>query len=183
VSHLSVKRGVEVKLLVPKMYQESIYTINYDKLKKENVKCLLFDLDNTCVGYHEKFPTKELEELFNSLTKKGFKVIIFTNASQKRLVPLVKLHVICHSSSKKPFKKNFNKIMKKYKLAKEEICIIGDQLFTDILGGNKVGIRTCLVNPVTNEDFIFTKIFRFSESVIFRIMAYKDILIKGEYYE
>lgn len=172
-----------MKALIPEMYQESIYTINYDKLKKEHVKCLLFDLDNTCVGYHEKFPTKELEDLFNKLTKKGFKVIIFTNAPQKRVVPFVKLHVICHSSSKKPFKKSFKNIMKKYKLAKEEICIIGDQLFTDILGGNKVGIRTCLVNPLTEEDFIFTKIFRMSENIIFKIMASKSILTKGEYYE
>ena len=172
-----------MKLLVPKMYQESIYTINYDKLKKENIKCLLFDLDNTCVGYREKFPTKQLEELFQTLTKKGFKVIIFTNAPQKRVVPFIKLPVICHSSSRKPFKKNFNKIMKKYRLAKEEICIIGDQLFTDILGGNKVGIKTCLVNPLTNEDLIFTKFFRVSESIVCKIMAHKDILIKGEYYE
>ena len=172
-----------MKLLVPKMYQESIYTIDYDKLKKNNIKCLLFDLDNTCVGYHEKFPTKELEELFNKLTKMGFKVIIFTNATQKRVVPFVKLHVICHASSKKPFKKNFKKIMKQYRLAKEEICIIGDQLFTDILGGNKVGINTCLVNPLTKEDLIFTKIFRMLENLVFKIMQSKDILTKGEYYD
>lgn len=172
-----------MKLFVPKMYQESIYTIDYDKLKKNNIKCLLFDLDNTCVGYREKFPTKELEELFNNLTKKGFKVIIFTNSPQKRVVPFVKLHVICHSSSKKPFSKNFKKIMKKYRLAKEEICIIGDQLFTDILGGNKVGIMTCLVNPLTNEDFILTKILRMTEQIFFKIMATKDILKKGEYYD
>lgn len=172
-----------MKLLVPKMYQESIYTIDYDKLKKNNIKCLLFDLDNTCIGYHEKFPTKELEELFNKLTKMGFKVIIFTNAPQKRVVPFVKLHVICHASSKKPFKKNFKKIMKQYRLAKEEICIIGDQLFTDILGGNKVGINTCLVNPLTKEDLIFTKIFRMLENFYFKRMQSKDILTKGEYYD
>jgi len=172
-----------MKLLIPKMYQESIYTINYDKLKEENIKCLLFDLDNTCIGYREKFPTKELEELFNKLTKKGFKVIIFTNASQKRVVPFIKLHIICHSSSRKPFKKNFQKLMKKYHYAKEEMCIIGDQLFTDILGGNKVGIKTCLVNPLTKEDLIFTKIFRIIETIIFKRMETKKILTKGEYYE
>ena len=172
-----------MKLFVPKMYQQSIYTIDYDKLQKNNVKCLLFDLDNTCVGYHEKFPTKELEELFTKLTKQGFKVIIFTNAPQKRVVPFVKLHIICHSSSKKPFKKNFQKMMKKYRLAKEEICIIGDQLFTDILGGNRVGIVTCLVDPLTKEDFLLTKIFRMTEQVLFKIMDAKEILKKGEYYD
>ena len=53
--------------LIPNMYQKSIYTINYENLKKNKVKCLLFDLDNTCVGYHEKLPTKELQELFQKL--------------------------------------------------------------------------------------------------------------------
>ena len=172
-----------MKLFIPKMYQESIYTIDYDKLKKKHIKCLLFDLDNTCVGYHEKFPTKELEELFSELTKKGFKVIIFTNATSKRVVPFIKMHIVCHSSSKKPLKKNFQKIMKQYKLAKEEICIIGDQLFTDILGGNRVGIVTCLVEPLTNNDFIITKLFRLGEKLFFKFMAKKDILIKGAYYD
>ena len=172
-----------MKLLIPKMYQESIYTIDYDKLKNKNIKCLLYDLDNTCIGFKEKLPTKELEELFKELTKKGFKVIIFTNARQKRVVPFVKLHIICHASSRKPFKKNFKKIMKQYRLAKEEICIIGDQLFTDILGGNKVGINTCLVNPLTEEDLIFTKIFRMLEKLCFNRMQAKGILTKGEYYD
>lgn len=172
-----------MKLFIPKMYQQSIYTIDYDKLKKNNIKCLLFDLDNTCVGYHEKLPTRELEELFETLTKKGFKVIIFTNAPQKRVVPFIKMHVICHSSSKKPFKKNFQKIMKKYRLAKEEICIIGDQLFTDILGGNRVGIHTCLVEPLSNHDFIFTKLLRLIEQIVFKTMEIKGNLTKGEYYD
>lgn len=172
-----------MKLFIPKMYQESIYTIDYDKLKKNNIKCLLFDLDNTCVGYKDKLPTKELEELFIKLTKKGFKVIIFTNSPQKRVVPFVKLHILCHASSRKPFKKNFQKIMMQYKLTKEEMCIIGDQLFTDILGGNRVGIITCLVNPLSKEDFIFTKVLRMVEQIFFKLMASKDILKKGEYYD
>ena len=73
--------------------------------------------------------------------------------------------------------------MKKYRLAKEEVCIIGDQLFTDILGGNKVGINTCLVEPLTKEDFIFTKIFRMMEGIFFKIMESKEILIRGKYYD
>ena len=172
-----------MKKLIPNMYQKNIYTIDYDKLKKEKIKCLLFDLDNTCVGYHEKNPTKELKELFNKLTKKGFEVIVFSNATSKRLMPFNKLKVEIHPNSRKPFKKNFIKILKEYEYQKEEVCIIGDQLFTDILGGNRTGIKTCLVDPLTNEDFILTKIFRASEQIAFYILAKKGILIKGEYYE
>lgn len=172
-----------MKYLVPNMYQKNIYTINYEYLKKEKVKCLLFDLDNTCVGYHEKNPTKELKKLFDNLTNLGFKVIIFSNALPKRLAPFSMLNVVLHPASKKPFKKNFEKILKKYHYQKKEVCIIGDQLFTDILGGNLVGIKTCLVDPITEEDFILTKIFRATEHFVFKRLAKKNILTKGAYYE
>lgn len=172
-----------MKSLIPKMYQENIYTINYEKLKKENIKCLLFDLDNTCVGYHEKNPTKELKNLFEKLVKMGFKVIIFSNATSKRLEPFNTLNVGLHPASRKPFKKNFHKILTNYSYKKSEVCIIGDQLFTDILGGNRIGIKTCLVNPMTNEDFIFTKLFRATEELMFKNFSKKNILKKGEYYD
>lgn len=172
-----------MNLLIPKMYQKSIYTINYQKLKQKKVKCLLFDLDNTCVGYHEKEPTEQLIKLFQKLEKLGFKIIIFSNATRKRLQPFKKLNVICHPESKKPLSKNFNKILKEYNLKKEEVCIIGDQLYTDIIGGNRVGIITCLVDPLTNGDFILTKIFRTMEGINFNKMTKKGILTKGVYYD
>lgn len=172
-----------MNLLVPKMYQESIYTIPYQNLKNKKIKCLLFDLDNTCVGYHEKKPTKKLKMLFSNLQKQGFQVIIFSNAPRRRLIPFQKLGVVCHASSKKPFQRNFKKVLKKYDYQKTEVCIIGDQLFTDIYGGNKAGILTCLVDPMTNEDFILTKIFRRMEKSIFRKFNKNKILRQGEYYE
>ncbi len=172
-----------MKLLVPKMYQESIDTIDYKKLKKNNIKCLLFDLDNTCVGYHEKEPTEKLKNLFFNLKKQGFHIIIFSNTSKKRLLPFQSLDVICHPSSAKPFRYHFKKILRKYHYQKEEVCIIGDQLFTDIYGGNKVGIMTCLINPLTKEDFILTKLFRLIENHTFKKLEKKGYLKKGKYYE
>lgn len=172
-----------MKRFIPRMYQESIYKIDYQFLKKKGIKLLLFDLDNTCVGYHEKNPTVELKKLFKKLKKLGFTVIIFSNAPKKRLIPFQELGVSCHHSSMKPFTYHFKKVMKEYHFEKEEVCIIGDQLFTDICGGNKSGIVTCLVDPVTKEDFIFTKIFRAMEGFVFFHFANRDILKKGQYYE
>ena len=168
---------------IPKGYYKSIYEINYQKLKKQNIKCLLFDLDNTCVPYKEKNPTKELEKLFNKLTKSGFKVIIFTNASQRRTIPFKKLKVECNYSSKKPLKINFKKIINKYHFHKEEVCIIGDQIFTDIYGGNRIGIHTILVDPLSKDDLIFTKILRGLEILLMNRYKKKGIFNKGEYYD
>ena len=165
-----------MKLFIPDNYSHDIYSIPYEKLKKNNIKCLLFDLDNTCVGYHEKNPNERLKNLFIKLKKMGFKVIIFSNATKKRLEPFQELSVICHPMSKKPLKLNFKKIIKKYNYQKEEICIIGDQIFTDILGGNRVGIKTYLIDPLTNEDFIITKMFRQLEKRIIKRMKNKGEL-------
>ena len=73
--------------------------------------------------------------------------------------------------------------VKQYHYKKTEVCIIGDQLFTDILGGNKAGIITCLVDPLSTKDFIFTKIFRTLEHFTFKKLEKNNILTKGVYYE
>ena len=172
-----------MKKLIPNIYNKSIYTIDYNKLKKDNINCLLYDLDNTCLPYPEKVPTKELIELFAKLKKMGFRVIIFSNTTPRRLEQLTSLNVEVHGLSKKPFKKGFLDIINTYKYKKEEICIIGDQLFTDILGGNRIGIKTILVDPMGPHDFIFTKITRMIENIIFKRMKNKNILIKGVYDE
>ena len=172
-----------MKKLIPTIYSKSIYTINYNKLINNNIKCLLFDLDNTCVPYPEKVPNKELESLFEKLNKLGFRVIIFSNTTPNRLEKFKSLNIEIHGLSKKPFKKGFLDIINTYNYKEREICIIGDQLFTDILGGNRVGIKTILVDPLGPNDFIFTKITRRIENIIFRKMKKKSALIKGEYYD
>ena len=165
-----------MKKLIPDMYCNSIYTIDYEELKKKKIKCLLFDLDNTCVPYPSKVPTEELKQLFNKLEKMNFKVIIFSNTTPRRLQNFKNIGIEVSGLSKKPSKKNFIKIMKKYFFQKKDVCIIGDQLFTDIYGGNKVGIYTLLVEPLGKKDFIFTKITRLLEQIVKFIFSKKNIL-------
>ena len=166
----------------PEIYQESIYTINYEKLKKNNIKCLLFDLDNTCIPYKNNSIPGSLIELFDKLTKMNFKVIVFSNSPKKRQDKL-SLNVDYNPSSRKPLRHNFKKIIKKYNYKESEVCIIGDQLLTDVLGGNLVGIHTCLIEPLTEEDMFFTKFSRKIEASIFKKLSKEKKLIKGKYYD
>lgn len=168
----------------PDMYQKSIYTINYDKLKEKNIKCLLYDLDNTCVPYTDKKPTQKLKDFFDKLSAKGFKIIIFSNSPRKRLEPFKQyLKIDCYAKARKPFKKGFLKVLKQYNLDLSEVAIIGDQLVTDIYGGNRVGITTILVNPISNIDMPFTKINRFIERKKIKKMTKRQIFKLGEYYD
>lgn len=169
---------------IPDMYQKSIYHINYGKLKEDGIKCLLFDLDNTCVPFRDTEPNKKLIDLFETLKDMEFKVIIFSNATRKRLTPFKNgLNVDCSASSKKPSTKKMLKVINMFNYDLSDVAIIGDQLYTDILCGNRVGIKTILVNPMSKNDLLFTKIFRGLEKKKFKKFAKMGILKKGKYYE
>lgn len=168
----------------PDIYSQSIYTINYNKLLEKKIKCLLFDLDNTCIPYIKREPTKELKDKFDKLKEMGFHIIIFSNSPKKRLEPFKKyLNVDCCYKAGKPRKKKFLKVLKIYNYTISEVAIIGDQLVTDIYGGNKVGITTILVNPISNIDMPFTKIHRFIEKIEIKKMNKRGIFSIGEYYD
>ena len=168
----------------PDIYQISIYTINYEKLKESGIKCLLFDLDNTCVPYVDRVPTKKLKNHFDKLQDEGFKVIIFSNSPKERLKPFKKeLNVDCCPNARKPKRAKFLKILKIYNYDLSEVAIIGDQLVTDIYGGNKVGIMTILVNPMSDIDMPFTKIHRFIEKKKINKMTKQGIFKVGRYYD
>jgi len=171
-------------LFIPDMYQKSIYTIDYDKLFLDGIKCLLFDLDNTCIPYVEKVPSQKLISHIERLKNMGFKVIIFSNAPRKRVEPFKNaMQIDACANACKPRKAKFLKVMKMFNLDLSEVAIIGDQLMTDIYGGNKVGIKTVLVNPMSNDDFITTKILRIIERRKFNKLSKKGILKVGKYYE
>ena len=169
---------------IPDIYQKSIYTINYQKLWNQGIKCLLFDLDNTLVFPSVKEPTEEVKELFNKLKKMGFKVIIFSNSPKSRVKAFKEgLEVDCSASSRKPRPNKFYLVLSKYNFTINELAIIGDQILTDVLGGNRVGILTILVDPLTKRDMIWTKFNRIIEKRVIKKLSKKSILIKGKYYE
>lgn len=173
-----------MEIYVPDVYQKSIETINYKKLKERGIKCILFDLDNTLVPYHEDRPTKKLRDFFKSLKKQGFKIIIFSNSGAKRLSPFKEeLEVDVCPRAFKPSTKKFYAVMETYGFSESEVAIIGDQFFTDILGGNKVGITTILINPICKKDMIFTYIARFREKNLIRKLSNANLFYKGKFYD
>lgn len=170
-------------MFIPDIYQKSIYTIDYKKLKKNGIKCLLFDLDNTIAPYKVIEPDQKVKELFASL-EKNFKVIIISNSNKNRLRPFKeKLNVDVAFSSKKPFKTKYKKILELYNFKIDEVACIGDQLLTDILGANRMGFTSILVNRIAKYETIFTRFNRFFEKFILKSLAKKRILVSGEYFD
>ncbi len=171
-------------IFVPDIYAKSIYTIDYEKLKRNGIKCILFDLDNTIAPLNVDTPDKSIRDLFNELEAMGFKLIIMSNSPRNRLRSFKEiLNVDTSASSKKPLPQKYHKIMKMYNFKDSEVAAMGDQLLTDILGANHVGITSILLNPMSNIDGIGTKINRFFENKIFKYLEKRDILQRGKYYD
>ena len=168
---------------IPDVYGQSVFTIDYKKLKKNGIKCLLFDLDNTLVPYSIDEPTQKVKDLFAILSN-DFKLIIISNSTKNRLRPFKeKLNVDCSFSSRKPFKKKYKKIMELYHFTEDEIACLGDQLLTDILGANRMGFTSILVNSLAPFEPLPTRINRFFEKKILKHLKKKKLLVKGEYYD
>ena len=169
---------------IPDIYVKSIYYIDYEKLKERGIKCILFDLDNTIAPLSLKQPNKKIKELIEKLKKLGFKVIIFSNSGKTRLKPFKdELEVDCAFSCKKPMRNKFDLILKEYKFEISEVVIVGDNIITDVLGGNKVGITSILVNPISTKEKPTTKICRIYEKHIMKKLAKKELFYRGKYYE
>ena len=168
----------------PTIYKESIYDIDYNRLNKKNIKCLLFDLDNTLALIDDKKPSKKLIEFINELKKDFIVEIITNNASKKRVESYTKeLGISATMMALKPFTCGLKKARKKYDLKKSEMAIIGDQLVTDIYAGNKYHITTILVDPLAKKDLKATFINRFIEKKILKKYKKNNILERGKYYE
>lgn len=169
---------------IPDIYQKSIYTIDYQKLIKRGIKCILFSLDNTMVSVNTKDVSRKLKDLFDDLKTMGFDIVIFTNNTKKRVSKIKEiLDVDCCPHAKKPNVKKFNMILEQKRYKESEVCIIGDLILTDILGGNRAGITTILVNPISKKNVFFTNILRFREKGIIDELRDKNLFVKGRYYD
>ena len=162
----------------PDMYKKDIYEINYEKLQDLGIKYLFFDLDNTIITYKENMPNDKIMTLFFRLEEMGFKLFIFSNSYEKRLLPFKdKLNVEIYFSSMKPFKKNYKKVLNKYK--KEECAFIGDQIMTDVIGAKRNGLFVIFVDKLDEYEPIRTKFCRFFEGFVLRNFNKNKILEKG----
>lgn len=161
---------------VPYDCQESIYTIDYNKLYEDGKRIILMDIDNTVIPYDVHEPSEDLVKFFQEIQKIGFKLIFISNNNRKRVSKFAyNLKVDFISQAYKPFKRGYNKAKR---LAKpyqpDQIISIGDQLVTDILGSNRMGIDAILVSPLKKKtEKWYTKVNRIIETkILYKLQKY-----------
>ena len=170
-------------LFKPTMYKKNIFEINYQKLKTLGIRCLIFDLDNTLgLIEHKKCPTKA-KKLLRKL-QDDFLIFISSNNTKKRIDPYLKdLGIEGVALSFKPSTRSLRKIQKNYHLKKKEMVMIGDQIVTDVLAGNRFHIMTILVDPLGKKDLKITGLNRAIEAKIVKRYEKKGVFERGKYYD
>lgn len=172
-----------MNLFRPTMYRKDIFEIDYQKLKEKGITCLIFDLDNTLGMIDQKKCPAKVKKLLRRL-QKDFLILINSNNTRSRLTPyLNELGVGGYSFALKPSTRNLAKIKKIYNLKKKEMVMIGDQIVTDILSGNRFKIMTILVDPLGEKDLKITGLNRQVEAKIVRYYQKRGVFERGKYYE
>lgn len=165
------------KSMIPDQYVKSIYNIDFIELKRRGFKAVIVDLDNTLVEASRADATPRLIEWLDQIKQMGFKVMIVSNNNKMRVSKFaLPLHIPFIYTAKKPLSLAFRKAMRMLNVQKQETIVIGDQLLTDVLGGNRMGIYTILVVPVSNVEGFTTRMNRRIERFVFRRLRKRGLL-------
>ena len=173
----------EIKFIIPDSYYASIYDIDYDLLMKHKIDTILFDIDNTITKVDDLNVPQETINLFENLKTKNFKLLIFSNNHVERAQPISKiLDVKMLADAGKPQKEAYDKALKILDSKKENTAAIGDQILSDIVGAKKYGIKSILVDQLSEENNIQTGMAQKLQKIMIYKLTKMNLLEKGKYY-
>ena len=156
-----------LKNFLPNEYVKSIFHITPESLKERGVKGIITDLDNTLVEWDRPDATPEIISWLSTMKAANILVTIVSNNNDERVKVFSEpLGIPYISKARKPLRSPFIRAINTMGIKKEEAVVIGDQLLTDILGGNRKGLYTILVVPVATSDALITKFNRKIERLI-----------------
>ena len=157
------------KLLTPDLFVDTVYDIDLAALKARGIENIITDLDNTLVPWIEKDVNPKLMEWVNGLKSNGFKVCLVSNAVESRVETFREsMNVPGISKAGKPRNGAFLQAIEILGSTPKTTAVIGDQIFTDVLGGNRLGLYTILVIPLSEKEFIGTRLVRLAERFVLR---------------
>ncbi len=175
-----------LKPVLPHFQAASVLEITPEFLAAQRIRALLLDVDNTLVPWQAAEATPAVADWVRSLHGVGVSMCLVSNTHRKRrlqhLGDALGIQYVLRGG--KPLPHGFLRALDQLGTAREEAAMVGDQLITDILGANRIGIRTILVAPLSPVEFWGTRVVHRSlERVLFSAMArrgLKPILIPNE---
>ncbi len=167
-----------MSILYPKIYKNKVTDITPELLASNNVQALILDVDNTLMDYDRNL-ISGLDEWKKQMDEAGIKMIIVSNSNKKDKVQQAAdfLNISYVFFAVKPLKRGLKKAQKILNVPYANIAVVGDQIFTDVLGANRTKMVSILIEPIAQKDILITKIKRPVENMIknryFRKTNYK----------
>lgn len=132
----------------------SICNITPEFLKGMGIKGLLLDIDNTLTTHDNPTPAKGVLDWILRMKQAGIQMRLVSNNHPPRVKPFSKvLGIPCICDANKPLSSGYSRAVASMHLQKHEVCAIGDQLYTDILGANWFDLRSIYVQPLELETW------------------------------
>lgn len=158
-----------MSLLYPMLARKRVTGITPELLKRLGVKALLLDADNTLTTHNNPRPAPEVMGWLERMRKSGIKLVMVSNNYERRVRPFAaKLGLTYTANACKPLPWGFARAAKQLGLVPRRTAVVGDQIFTDILGGNLFGAVTILVEPMQPETSVLFRLKRRLEVVVLR---------------
>lgn len=147
-----------MKKLYPNIYLNKVEDITIEILIKNKIKLLILDVDNTLIDYYKNL-SENIINWAKEMKGQGIKLYILSNTNNEEKVKTVakKLDIEYKHFAMKPLKRGFKYVQKETNIKPENIAVVGDQIFTDVLGGNRSKMFTILVDPIDDKkDYWYT---------------------------
>lgn len=165
--------------MIPTERVDSVYDINLDKLQAKGIRLILSDLDNTLAPWRHDAVPADLVDWYKQVVLRGFALCIVSNGDAARVQKFAdRLGIVAFGGAGKPKPQAFWRAMESFQATPEQTAMVGDQLLTDIRGGNRCGLHTILVLPIHPREWWGTKINRGIEWLLLRTVL-KAKLRKG----
>lgn len=163
-------------ILCPDIKLKKVTNISLSILKKNNITALILDVDNTLSTHHGQVLTDGLLEWIFVMKNNGIKLTVLSNSTKKRLAPFAeKIGLDFISLGLKPLPFGYLRAIKRLDVKIKNAAIVGDQIFTDTLGGNLVGLKTILLTPIKPEASLRFRIKRRIERYIIKKLNITDL--------
>lgn len=135
--------------LLPRLIVDHLTDITPELLGEYGIRSLFMDFDNTIVPYTTDVPTEEMARWLHAMQESEIFLCIVSNSKNQRVVRFCKTHGLhCVTHSKKPFQKGIREALSRYDRDPKTTALVGDQIFTDVLGANCGGLFSILITPI-----------------------------------
>lgn len=165
-------------LFKPTFWLKNVLAIDEEFLRKNKVRALVLDMDNTLSMHGNPIAEDGVPEWLDKMRRLGIKMRVVSNNTNKRVKPLAEMLGLEYTANgAKPLTFGINRAVKAMGVRKRETLVVGDQIFTDVMAGNLAGIRTVLVEPFHLEKTWLFQLKRNIENIVFH-RNYDDLEMK-----